>query len=148
MYLEVIAILRCNKHDDLIHARVSKLVFHQSKCICVIKRILSTTAMYTSSSSFMCVVFACSMSLRCMLNFKRLACGSEDITQLLNTILSWLCFYVFLVIPYACWIEMSKYSFCLHFALLPVFGFLQMLYKIYFYPVCLGDLLLPFSAVS
>ena len=34
--------------------RVSqKLVFHDSKCICAIKRILSTTAMYVSSSSFM-----------------------------------------------------------------------------------------------
>jgi len=30
-----------------------KLVFHQSKCICAIKRILSTTAMDVSSSSFM-----------------------------------------------------------------------------------------------
>ena len=30
-----------------------KLVFHQSKCICAIKRILSTSAMYVSSSSFM-----------------------------------------------------------------------------------------------
>ena len=28
-----------------------KLVFHQSKCFCAIKRILSTTAMYVSSSS-------------------------------------------------------------------------------------------------
>ena len=29
-----------------------KLVFHQSKCICAIKHILSTAAMYVSSSSF------------------------------------------------------------------------------------------------
>ena len=34
-----------------------KLVFHQSKCICVIKRILSTTAMYVSSSSLCICVF-------------------------------------------------------------------------------------------
>jgi len=36
-----------------------KLVFHQSKCICAIKRILSTTAMYVSSSSFMYLRFPC-----------------------------------------------------------------------------------------
>jgi len=36
-----------------------KLVFHQSKCICAIKRILSTTAMYQSSSSFMYLRIQC-----------------------------------------------------------------------------------------
>ena len=36
-----------------------KLVFHQSKCICAIMRILSTTAMYVSSSSFMYLHFPC-----------------------------------------------------------------------------------------
>jgi len=36
-----------------------KLVFHQSKCICAIKRILSTTPMYVSSSSFMYLRFPC-----------------------------------------------------------------------------------------
>jgi len=36
-----------------------KLVFHQSKCICAIKRILSTTAMYVSSSSFIYLRFPC-----------------------------------------------------------------------------------------
>ena len=36
-----------------------KLVFHQSKCICAIKPILSTTAMYVSSSSFMYLRFPC-----------------------------------------------------------------------------------------
>jgi len=36
-----------------------KLVFHQSKCICSIKRILSTTAMYVSSSSFMYLSTPC-----------------------------------------------------------------------------------------
>ena len=40
--------------------RVSqKLVFHDSKCICFIKRILSTTAMYVSSSSFMYLRIPC-----------------------------------------------------------------------------------------
>ena len=57
-----------------------KLVFHQSKCICAIKRILSTTAnppcMYPRLH-----VFTFSMSLRCMLKFKRLSCGIEDVTQ-------------------------------------------------------------------
>jgi len=55
-----------------------KLGFHQSNCICAIMRILSTTAMYVSSSSFMS---AFSMLLRCMLKFKRLACGIEDVIQ-------------------------------------------------------------------
>ena len=59
MYLEVIAVLHYNKHDDVIPVYVSKLVFHQSKCICAIKRILSTTAMYVSSSSFMYLRFPC-----------------------------------------------------------------------------------------
>jgi len=36
-----------------------KLVFHQSKCICAIMHILSTTAMYVSSSSFMYLRFPC-----------------------------------------------------------------------------------------
>jgi len=59
-----------------------KLVFHQSKCICAIKRILSTTAMYVSSSSFMYLRFpyycdAC-------LNSSDLRVG---VTTLLNTIL-------------------------------------------------------------
>jgi len=36
-----------------------KLVFHQSKCIWANKRILSTTAMYVSSSSFMYLRFPC-----------------------------------------------------------------------------------------
>jgi len=40
--------------------RVSqKLVFHQRKCISAIKRILSTTAMYVSSSSFMYLRIPC-----------------------------------------------------------------------------------------
>ena len=48
-----------------------KLVFHQSKCICANMRLLSTTAMYVSFS----------MLLRCMLKFKHLACGIEDVTH-------------------------------------------------------------------
>ena len=36
-----------------------KLVFHQSKCICAIMLILSTTAIYVSSSSFMYLRFPC-----------------------------------------------------------------------------------------
>ena len=56
MYLEVIAELHYNKHDDVIHAYVSEACVSssQSKCICAIKRFLvSSTAMYVSSSSFM-----------------------------------------------------------------------------------------------
>jgi len=60
-----------------------KLVFHQSKCICAIKLILSTTAMYVSSSSFMylrspCYCDAC-------LNSSALRVG---VKTLLNTIRS------------------------------------------------------------
>jgi len=47
--------------------RVSqKLVFHQSKCISAIKRILSTTAMYVSSSSFIyfCIRCYCDVCLK------------------------------------------------------------------------------------
>jgi len=36
-----------------------KLVFHQSKCICAIKRILSTAAMHVSPSSFMYLCTTC-----------------------------------------------------------------------------------------
>ena len=56
-----------------------KLVFHQSKCVCAIKRILSTTAMLVSSPSFMYLRIPC----YCDACFKvtRLACGSEDVTQ-------------------------------------------------------------------
>jgi len=36
-----------------------KLVFHQSKCFCAIERILCTTAMYDSSSSFMYLRIPC-----------------------------------------------------------------------------------------
>jgi len=59
-----------------------KLVFHQRKCICAIKRILSTTAMYVSSSSFMYLRISCYCDA---CKFKRLACGSDDVTQY-NTI--------------------------------------------------------------
>ena len=58
-----------------------KLVFHQSKCICAIKRILSTTAMYTSSSSFMCLRISCYCDA--CLNSSDLRVG---VTTLLNTI--------------------------------------------------------------
>jgi len=53
--------------------RVShKLVFHQSKCISAIKRILSTTATYISSSS-LCIMY--SLLLRCMLKVQCLRVG-------------------------------------------------------------------------
>ena len=53
-------------------------------CISAIKRILYTTAMYTSWSSFVYLRFHFSL-LRCMLKSSRFACGSEDVTQY-NTI--------------------------------------------------------------
>ena len=58
-----------------------KLVFHQSKCICAIKRILSTTAMYVSSSSFMYLRILCYCDA--CLNSSDLRVG---VTTLLNTI--------------------------------------------------------------
>ena len=61
-----------------------KLVFHQSKCICAIKRILSTTAMYVSSSSFMYLRFPCYCDA--CLNSSTLRVGLKT---LLNTIISW-----------------------------------------------------------
>jgi len=59
-----------------------KLVFHQSKCICAIMRILSTTAMYVSSSSFMYLRFPCYCDA--CLNSSDLRVGLKT---LLNTIL-------------------------------------------------------------
>ena len=59
-----------------------KLVFHQSKCIFAIKRILSTTAMYVSSSSFMYLRFPCCCDA--CLNSSDLPVGLKT---LLNTIL-------------------------------------------------------------
>ena len=58
-----------------------KLVFHQSKCICAIKRILSTTAMCVSSSSFMYLRISCYCDA--CLNSSDLRVG---VTTLLNTI--------------------------------------------------------------
>jgi len=58
-----------------------KLVLHQSKCICAIKRILFTTAMYVSSSSFMCLRIPCYCDA--CLNSSALRVG---VKTLLNTI--------------------------------------------------------------
>jgi len=81
MYLEIIAALHYNNHDDVIHACVWKACISSkySKCISAIERILYTTAMYTSSSSFVYLFFF--SLLRCMLKVSRFACGSEDVTQ-------------------------------------------------------------------
>jgi len=61
-----------------------KLMFHQSKCICAIKRILSTTAMYVSWSSFMYLRISCYCDA--CLNSSDLFVG---VTTLLNTIQFW-----------------------------------------------------------
>ena len=58
-----------------------KLVFHQSNCICAITHILSTTAMYVSSSSFMYLRFPCYSDA--YLNSSALRVG---VKTLLNTI--------------------------------------------------------------
>ena len=60
-----------------------KLAFHQSKCICAIKRILSTTAMCVSSSSFMYLRIPCYCDA--CLKSSDLRVG---VTTLLNTILN------------------------------------------------------------
>jgi len=64
MFLEVIAVLHYNNHDGVIHACVLKACISSkySKCISAIKRILYTTEMYISSSSF---VYLCFFSLSC-----------------------------------------------------------------------------------
>ena len=59
-----------------------KLVFHQSKCICAILPILSTTAMCVSSSSFLYLRFPCYCDA--CLNSSALRVGLKT---LLNTIL-------------------------------------------------------------
>jgi len=79
MYLDVIAVLHYNKHDDVVHAYVSQTgvsskemylrhhassLYHRHVCILVFLH-----------------VFAFSMLLRCMLKFKRLVCGIEDVSQ-------------------------------------------------------------------
>jgi len=81
--LEVIAVLHYKHAMTSFMPMSQKLVFHKSKCICAIKRILSTTAMYVSSSPFMYLRFPCYCDA--CFKFKRLACGIEDVTQY-NTI--------------------------------------------------------------
>jgi len=58
-----------------------KLVFHKSKCICAIVRILSATAMYVSSSSFMYLRIPCYCDA--CLNSSALRVG---VMTLLNTV--------------------------------------------------------------
>jgi len=83
MYLEVIAVLHYNKHVDVVHAYVSKA--------CVSSKLMYLHhQVYTLYYRHVCIliflhVFAFSMLLRCMLKFKRLARGIEDVTQY-NTI--------------------------------------------------------------
>jgi len=79
MYLEVIAVLHYNNHDGVIHACVLKACISSkySKCISAIKRILYTTAMYISASSF---VYLCFFSLlRCMLKSNALRVGVKTL---------------------------------------------------------------------
>jgi len=60
MYLEVIAVLYYNNYDGDNHACVLKACISSKycKCISAIKRILYTTAMYISSSSFVYLCFS------------------------------------------------------------------------------------------
>jgi len=68
MYLEVIAVLHYKNYDGDIHASVLKACISSkySKCISAIKRILNTTTMYTSSSSFvhLCLSLYCDACLK------------------------------------------------------------------------------------
>jgi len=54
MYLEVIAVLHNNNHDGVILVCALKACISSkySKCMSATKRVLYTTAMYISSSSF------------------------------------------------------------------------------------------------
>jgi len=77
MYLEVIAVLHYNKHDDVIHAYVSKA--------CFIKvNVFAPSSIYSLLPPRMhprlpsCI---CVFHVTAMLKFKCLACGSEDVTQ-------------------------------------------------------------------
>ena len=73
--------LYCNSHDGVLHACVLKacILSKYIKCISAIHRMLYTTAMYVSSSSF---VYLCFFSLRrFMLKVQRFACSGEDVTQ-------------------------------------------------------------------
>ena len=81
--LEVIAVLHYNKHDYVVDAYVSKACVssNQMYSICAIKRLLSTTAMYVSSSSFMYLRFPCYCNA--CLNSSDLRVGLKT---LLNTI--------------------------------------------------------------
>jgi len=69
MYSEVIAVLHYNNYDADNHACVLKACISSkySKCISAIKRILHTTAMYISSSSFVYLCFSlyCDACLKC-----------------------------------------------------------------------------------
>jgi len=60
MYLEVIAVLHYNNYDGVIHACVFKACISSkySKCISAVKRILYTTAMYISLSTFVYLCFS------------------------------------------------------------------------------------------
>jgi len=79
MYLEVMAVLHYNKHDNVVHAYVSKA------CVSSKEMYLRHQA-YTLYYSHVCIlvflhVFPFSIVLRCMLKFMRLACGIDDVTQ-------------------------------------------------------------------
>jgi len=64
-----------------------KLVFHQSKCICAIKRILSTTAMYVSSSSFMYLRIPCYCDA--CLNSIALRVGVKTLLNTIQVVMYW-----------------------------------------------------------
>ena len=55
------------------------LVFHQSKCMCAIKRIFFYYC-HVYILEFI-LVFVFSLLLRCIFKISRVACGSEDLTQ-------------------------------------------------------------------
>jgi len=64
-----------------------KLVFHQSECIRAIKRILSTTAMYVSSSSFMYLHIPCYCDA--CLNSSALRVGVKTLFNTIHCLSQW-----------------------------------------------------------
>ena len=112
-----------------------KLVFHQSKCIWP-SRVYSLLppCMYPRLH-----VFAFSMLLRCMLKFKRLACGFEDVTHYNNISFLILSLQVmpkilrrhrmwnnpFVILPYLGWSSFGHVEISTYHANLVDFNFLR-----------------------
>jgi len=77
-----------------------KLVFHQSKFICAIKRILSTSAMYVSSSSFRYLHIPCYCDA--CLNSSALRVGVKTLLKTIHRFIRIIAFLLFFLINTMC----------------------------------------------